>query len=197
MLKYPLSTLLYIAKINIKDTIQDSLKLHNNVDVKLTIEVKNKNGKVIKQHKQHSHSFVESFLNYLYILWTQTSPVPAANMNYVDGLQIGTGTTTPTPNDTALTSPIANGKGSGQMVYPSAPTFTAPVVSGDTTSMTIKSMFVNNSGASITVTEVGLFTQWTSNDYGYGMITHDLLSSPVTVPNNASITIIYTISVTT
>jgi len=197
MLKYPLSTLLYIAKINIKDTIQDTLKLHNNIDVKLTIEVKDKNGKIIKQHKQHSHSFVAGFLNYLYDIWTPTSVVYAANLNYTDGLQIGTGTATPTPSDTALTSPITNGSGSGEMVYPSAPTITSPVVSGDTTSMTIKSMFVNNSGASITVTEVGLFTQWTTNDYGYGMISHDLLSSPVTVPNNASITIIYTISVTT
>jgi len=197
MIKYPISTLIYLAKLSIKDKLQDTLKLNNNVDAYITIEVKDKNGNIIKRHKQHSHSFVEGFLNALYTIWKQTTQVTAANMNYVGGLQIGTGTTPPSPQDTALTNAIANGTGSGQMVYPSGPTFIAPVVNGDTTTMQIQSTIVNNSGASITVTEVGLFTQYTTSDYGYGMMAHDLLSSPITVPNGTAITITYTISVTT
>ena len=65
MLRYPLSTLLYLAKINIKDKIQDTLKLHNNIDIRLTAIIKDKDGKIIKVHKQRSHSFVSNFLSLL------------------------------------------------------------------------------------------------------------------------------------
>ena len=62
MLRYPISTLLYLAKINIKDKIQDALKLHNNIDIRIEAKVIDKNGKIIKVHKQKSHSFVMNFL---------------------------------------------------------------------------------------------------------------------------------------
>jgi len=197
MIKYPISTLVYLAKLNIKDKLQDTLKLHNNVDAYITIEVKDKNGNIIKRHKQHSHSFVEGFLSKLYYDWNQPSSVSIGYMGYNTGLQIGIGNATPKPTDTALTTAITNGTGSGQMTYPSQPTFIAPVVNGDTTTMQIQSTIVNNSGASITVTEAGLIATGPNSAYSRGMMAHDLLSSPVTVPNGTAITITYTISVTT
>ena len=199
MIKYPLSTLLYIAKINIKDTIQHTLKLHDNVDAYITIEVKDKNGNILKRHKQHSHSFVNNFLTGLYIFWANAPTICAGYLGYSTGLQIGTGTTPPSPNDTALTDPIANGTGAGQMTYPSSPNFTEPVVNGNTSTMTIQSTITNNSGASIIVSEVGLNGKSPGCNFNAltGLLTHDLLSSPITVPNGTAITITYTISVTT
>ena len=194
MFKYPISTILYLAKLSIKDKIQDILKLHNNINVYITIKVKDKNGKIIKQHKQHSHSFVANFLTDLILLTSQAE----GTVIYLvaTNIYIGTGTTPPLPSDTALTSPISNGTGSGEMVYPSKPTFSSVAINGQTSSFTITSIFTNNSGASITVSEVG-WIGGTANSGFTGMLTHDLLSSPITVPNLSEIEIIYTISVTT
>jgi len=197
MLKYPISTILYLAKLSIKDKIQDILKLHNNVDAYITIEVKDKNGNIIKRYKQHSHSFVKNFLIGLNTIFASGVGSTSGVLNYSTGIQIGTGTTTPTPNDTSLTDPIANGSGAGQMTYPSTPYFTSPVVNGNTSTMTIQSSITNNSGSPITVSEVGLLSQNSNGQAFAGLLTHDLLSSPVTVPNGTAITITYTISVTT
>jgi len=248
MLKYPLSTLLYIAKINIKDTIQDALKLHNNIDMRLTITVKDKNGKIIKQHKQRSHSFVSNFLSilasgmacsyhqdfsnvsygYYYTItngdyaaynpyyWVINClyPLNDSSNDSTYGIVVGSGTATPTPNDYKLGNQIVNGTSSGQLVYgahtinpapqqigsasqlttTSTPSSGLLPVSGNTTSFQISRTFQNQSGASIIVSEVGLYTQ-TPN--GYALIVHDLLSSPITIPNNAVLTIIYTISTST
>ena len=248
MLKYPLSTILYLAKINIKDTIQDALKLHNNIDVRLTVTVKDKDGKIIKVHKQKSHSFVSNFLSilasgmacsyhqnfsnisygYYYII--TNGEYAAYNPYYwvintlfdlndsandsTYGIVVGTGTATPTPNDYALGNQIINGTSTGQLVYGAheispAPqtigsasqltTTTTPTsgilpVSGNTTSFQVSRTFQNQSGTSITVSEVGIYVQ-TPN--GYALIIHDLLSSPITIPNNAVLTIVYTISTST
>jgi len=246
MLKYPLSTLLYIAKINIKDTIKDALRLHNNIDVRLSITVKDKNGKIIKQHKQYSHSFLMSFLamlsslmlnayntegNWYYFkittgLWYSIDSYTTTAydlLNILDvandstyGIVVGTGTTPPTPNDFALENQIVNGTGSGQLIYgahsvsptPATTTLSAQsttpttgllTISGNTTSFTVSRTFQNQSGASITVSEVGIITEsmLTGGAVEYILLIHDLLSSAITVPNMSVMAITYTISVTT
>jgi len=220
MLRYPISTILYLAKLNIKDKIQDILKIHNNIDVRLTIKVKDKDGKIIKYHKQRSHSFVANFMALLGTLlsktaynWTDISGnveqffTGNVNINIIlnancgslgnCGIVIGTGTATPTPQDYKLGNQIANGTGSGQMVY-NSPSFSAPTVSGNTITFKITQSFENESGASITVTEVGIQAE-TDNTSApdYVLIVHDLLSSPITVANLSILQITYTISVTT
>ena len=251
MLKYPLSTLLYLAKINIKDTIQDALKLHNNIDISLTAIIKDKDGKVIKVHKQRSHSFLMNFAallasimlnlnnssnNHYYFLATNNQwyslPTPpylnayevfsmldsANDSTY--GIVVGTGTATPTPNDYALGNQIVNGTGSGQLEYSghsisptagtssisgqsSMPSSGVLTPSGNITSFKISRQFTNQSGASITVSEVGIISyttayQTSSSDINvYVLLIHDLLSSPITVPNLSILQITYTISVTT
>ena len=246
MLRYPISTLLYLAKISIKDKIQDALKLHNNIDVKITVTVKDKDGKIIKVHKQRSHSFVSNFLSILasslatsynqnfstaygyyyritngnYAAYDPTYDInqlfdlndSANDSNY--GIVVGSGTATPTPNDYALGNQIVNGTGAGQLVYgahtinpapqsigssfavttTSQPTSGLLPVSGNTTSWQISRQFTNQSGASITVSEVGIYTNTVN---GVTLIVHDLLSSPVTVPYLSILQITYTISVTT
>jgi len=253
MLKYPISTLLYLAKLSIKDKIQDILKLHNNIDVKITVIVKDKDGKIIKVHKQRSHSFVSNFLSIIastlassynqsissttygyfhritngnYAQYNPNSYIFNSLLNLNDsandskyGIVVGTGTATPTPNDYELQSQIQNGTGSGQLVYGAHTISPAPVsngtidyyttastpssgvlpVSGNTTSWQISRTFQNQSGASITVSEVGLISQIYvyNSPTVFVLLAHDLLSSPITIPNNAVLTIVYTISVTT
>ena len=248
MLKYPISTILYLAKLSIKDKIQDILKLHNNIDVKLTAIVKDKDGKIIKVHKQRSHSFLMNFLailgmamlqpfgnvnNYYYVLatngaWYNVAPgaqlpqilaiLDGANDSSY-GIVVGSGTAKPTPNDYELQSQIQNGTGSGQLQYgehlisptpgtgsvndqASTPTTGVLTVSGNTTSFIVSRTFTNNSGASIIVSETGIIAKisdWyqAGTQSVYVLIIHDLLSSPITIPNGGIMAITYTISVTT
>jgi len=253
MLKYPISTILYLTKINIKDTIKDALKLHNNIDIRLTVTVKDKNGKIIKQHKQYSHSFVSNFLallasslassyiqgfgnttfGYFFIPtngnYAQYNPNTQVVNTVFDlndgandstyGIVVGSGTATPKPTDYTLQSPIDNGTGTGQLQYGQHSIGTAPVsngtsyyystsatpssgllpISGNTTSWLISRTFTNNSGASVQVSEVGLITKmyWSNNSTLLILITHDLLSSAITIPNGGVMAVTYTISVTT
>ena len=225
MLRYPISTLLYLAKISIKDKIQDILKLHNNIDIKVEVKVIDKNNKIIKYHKQRSHSFVANFLGVLanYFVDTPFNTVSVFKATNTSGTQfstvyplygndgandstygivVGTGTATPTPTDTNLESQIVNGTGTGQLVY-SAHTFNpssgSVITSNNTAYFTITRQFTNQSGSPITVSEVGFIavTKDTSSNTDYVLIIHDLLSSPVTVPNLSILQITYTISVTT
>jgi len=245
MLRYPISTLLYLAKINIKDKIQDALKLHNNIDIRLTAIIKDKDGKIIKQHKQRSHSFLMNFLaaiatplinsygsmSNLYVFrntgstwwcyapsYTNITNMLNANDNSNDssyGIVVGTGTAPPTPTDYNMEAIISNGTGSGKLLYgahtispasgigtsnqSTQPSSGVLTPSGNTTSFSMTRTFQNQSGASITVSEVGIIaeaTAYTQNTI-YILIIHDLLSSPITIPNGGVMAITYTISVTT
>jgi len=250
MLKYSISTILYLAKINIKDKIQDALKLKDNLDIRLTVTVKDKDGKIIKQHKQHSHSFVSNFLaiiaslmansygthnNYYFYqstsgTWwsftynnvntgvtdfTTTLTILDSANDSTYGIVVGTGTAPPKPTDYNLESIIQNGTGSGQLIYGAHTLSPAPnpgngenssqpstgvlTPSGNTTSIQISRTFQNQSGASITVSETGIIAKNLAYEATavYVLIIHDLLSSPITIPNGGVMAITYTISITT
>jgi len=107
------------------------------------------------------------------------------------GIQVGTGTTANSTSTYALSAQIANGTGSGQLSYgPHAYSWSA----GSTSTSVSRGPFINNSGASITVSEVGLV--WKSNDSGYAfLMIRDVLSSSFTVANGSSFVAQYTISI--
>jgi len=246
MLKYPISTLLWLTKQSIKDKIQDILKIHNNIDIKVEVKVIDKDGKIIKIHKQKSHSFLMNFLamigglmvnpygsenNYYYFLattgtWWSYSPNYTTVQNTLTildsandstyGIVVGTGTATPTPMDYKLGNQIVNGTSTEQLVYGAHSVSPAPATggisgattqpstgvltpSGNTTSFQISRTFQNQSGASITVSEVGIiaYVMLNGDNQEYVLIIHDLLSSAITIPNNGVMAITYTISVTT
>jgi len=109
------------------------------------------------------------------------------------GIQVGTGTAANSTSTYALASQIANGTGSGRLSYGSH-SYTS--WSTGMTSTTVTRSFSNGSGASITVSEVGLV--WASNyngPYDFLMI-RDVLSSSVTITNGGGTTFQYTISIT-
>ena len=96
-------------------------------------------------------------------------------------IKVGTSDIPFSANGTALGALIADGSGSGELVYGAMPGVgtVEPFVSGNKTKMSITREFTNNSGADITVREVGLFS-------GSDMLARLILANPITLANNES-----------
>jgi len=191
-----------------------------NVKAYLKIKIIDENGKCLYYRRYRSRSFVIGFLNDFFatmagqtITNTNTSDtsytvstidqtiVQANSNNSAFGIQIGTGTTTPSITDSSLSLLIANGTGAGQMQYGGVNVTGAVTnTSNNTGYITVTRTFTNNSGSSITVSEVGIVA-WSGNATGqsnqYYLIIHDLLPTPITVPNGSSLSISYEIQVAT
>jgi hypothetical protein len=107
------------------------------------------------------------------------------------GILIGSSDTPVAIGQYILGSKIAHGTSSGQMSYG---TTTVEALTKDTTwQFRVVRTFTNNSGATITVRELGLFIQVT-NPTKQVMLARDVLPSPVTVPNGSTLTVRYIIS---
>jgi hypothetical protein len=190
-----------------------------NVKAYLKIKVIDGNGKCTYYRRYRSRSFVANFLR---TIFTNLSGQSVNNVNtsggsystnfrdditVVDGsndstygILIGSGTSAPTIIDDNLSQVISNGASIGQMQY-GAVSVTGAVTNTSTNSgyITVTRTFTNNSGSSITVSEVGLVA-WSGNNFGsnqFYLIIHDLLPSPITVPNGSSLSISYEIQVKT
>jgi hypothetical protein len=191
-----------------------------NVKVYLKIKVIDRNGKCIYYRRYRSRSFVANFLR---VIYTNLSGVSINNVNTNGnsysitprdsivvnavanaeffGIQIGSGTKPPSITDNSLSQVITSGTGVGQMQY-GATSVTSPVIntSNNTGYIQITRTFTNNSGSSITVSEVGIVAYAEGYDGQSNqpyLIIHDLLPSPITVPNGSSLTIAYDIQVAT
>ena len=110
------------------------------------------------------------------------------------GIQVGTGTAANSTSTYALASQIANGTSSGQLSYGS---HSYTQWTAGNTSTGVFRVFINNSGASITVSEVGLVFEVNYNYTYYDFIMiRDVLSSSFTVANGGSFNVQYTIAIT-
>jgi len=190
-----------------------------NVKAYLKVKVIDKNGKCIYYRRYRSRSFVANFLRQLF---TNLSGQSINNVNTSGGsysigttdniivndgsnddsygILIGTGTSAPSIINNNLSQVISNGASVGQMQY-GAVSVTGAVTNTSTNTgyITVTRTFTNNSGSSITVSEVGLVA-WSGNNLQtnqYYLIIHDLLPSPITVPNGSSLSISYEIQVAT
>jgi hypothetical protein len=197
----------------------------------LTFKITDANGTVIKEWTEPAHSLNENFATIIWALWdaaqaevTDTGgtaiyirgasggawsvTAPSGNTSY--GIVIGSGASagsTPSPSTYKLVAQIPQGTSSGQIEY-GAVSLTAVGVSGQTSSFTISRSFTNVSGASLTVTEIGLavyitgFAMTTVSTASavtsdYILISYDIPSSAISVANGQTLTITYTFSVTT
>jgi hypothetical protein len=180
------------------------------------IEVKDK-GKVIYSKQFESHSFVGQWLQLLYGMFgrnslsilNNNSPAQAVFVSPLDmnagsgnqsyGIQVGSGTTK-SINDTGLDSLILNGNSAGQLAY-GAMSFTSPTINTTTNqgNFSVSRSFTNNSGGSVTVSEVGIVLQTYASDgnFHYIFIIHDILSSPITLANSQVLTVTYIFSIQT
>jgi len=114
----------------------------------------------------------------------------AGNVNY--GIRVGTSSQAVAISDYHLIAAIAQGVGAGQLQH-GAMSYVAPSTVGSTRRFTCSRTFTNGSGADITVNEVGIYACGGTTPY-YFCIERSLLT--FTVPNGASRTVTYTISVT-
>lgn len=178
-----------------------------------TLVVRDRHGRVIKRIRRRSRSYVIAFLDSLNATWSQTNrsvtdtagtvqtiqtnmrmdlTAPATNAAY--GPVVGTGTTAVAITDSKLVTPIVHGTGAGQMEY-QVTAVSAPSTSGSTRSCTVQRVFINNSGASITIQECGVYGLDLQTSK-YFCLVRDLVSGGLAVPAGGSATITYTIGVT-
>jgi len=194
----------------------------------LAVVVRDASGNIVKVHKQWSHSPTANFMSVMlprtyylntghgppitftngstYYYQQNTYPLyyPSNGSNcqtYLIGIQVGSGSQTNQYGATNLASPIANGSGTGQLVYGQVSVSSAPTVSGNSVYFYISQTFNNNSGGTLTITEVGIFVNMClyltsgSNVSGTALVWYDVLSSAISVPNGGSVTIYYTFTV--
>lgn len=178
-----------------------------------TLEVRDREGRLLKRIRRRSRSYVIGFLDFLAADWrnasgsitdtggTSRTVTPAmdyaCNGAYQDdtyGPVVGTGTTAVAVTDTKLVTQIAQGSGAGQLDH-LATTTTAPATSGSTRSFTVQRVFVNNSGGTITIQECGVYGLESANSWKFCLV-RDLVSGGQAVANGGSATLTYTIGVT-
>jgi hypothetical protein len=114
------------------------------------------------------------------------------------GIVVGSGSTPVSPTDYRLASKISHGTGAGRLDYES---HTVTSAYSDTSSyFEIARSFVNRSGGDVIVREVGLIARnyWKDLNSVYVdvkfLIARDVLQNPILVPNLASLTVRYRIS---
>jgi len=189
------------------------------------VVVRDAKGKIMRIEEAPSKSFI---LNFLYVWWvclnlntsasissvngsgqettmTPDEPMgwaswagPLSGMQYT-GIQVGSGTSSPSASSPYLESLILNGTGSGQLTY-GTNTVTSPSISSNPATLQITNTFTNNSGGSVTVGEIGLapaLSNWETGVHEAVLMIHDVLSPAASVPNGGTITVTYTLQVNT
>jgi len=112
------------------------------------------------------------------------------------GIMVGTGTTPPNIEDHALQVQCGHGSGAGQFSH-GAVTFGLPTSDATTSHFTVTRDFSNNSGALITVNEVGLYVAALAINYNgyvedaYFLVIRDVISGGVDVPSGQTLTVNY------
>ena len=147
-------------------------------------QVKDASGRItVPFRRRMAHSFVVGFAKLLNLKMAMREPqsitdtggtgrtIPSINdmdttqaaSSNTFGLVVGTGTNAESINDTALQTVIAHGTGAGQLQY-GASTVALPSSDSTSTSCILTRVFTNASGGTVTVTEIGVYTN--TNDTG-------------------------------
>lgn len=123
--------------------------------------------------------------------------VMAGSGNDAFGIQVGTGTTTPTNTDYSLQSKIANGTGSGQLVYGSQQETDPAITAEGNVDFLLTRDFTNSSGATITVNEIGVVIRVydTGGSARYFLILRDVVTAH-DVLNGETLTVQYKLRTT-
>jgi hypothetical protein len=192
------------------------------------IEVRDKNGKLLERKRIKSHSWLKQFIAWLRMCALQGGSVLTSTINDVTGtvrtvpstaaeyasaftmgynggagvdtygMVVGSGDTPNSISTYALASKIAHGTGSGQLVHGATTVEDVVNPSGNDLQFRTTRTFTNNSGASVTVKEIGIYgtVKDTSYNIRYFCIVRDVLSSPSSIPDGATMTIRYIVKIT-
>jgi hypothetical protein len=190
--------------VNMTQKLKSELDLGLKYDIEL--ELRDKDGKLLKKWVQEGRSWVKWFLFLLYIYMAQSSftitktdgssvsQSPAVGMLSIAagwgsdtaGIVVGTSDLAWSIEQYKLDSKISHGNGSGQLLY-------GVTTVDDVTPMTngyrifVSRVFNNNSGSSVIVKEVGIYCGVPA------MFARDVLTAPVEVQNLQSLTVRYCI----
>ena len=119
-----------------------------------------------------------SYTSAQYLPYLFTTEAEANNVEY--GILVGTGTTTPAQDDYALETKILHGSTSGKLQYGATVVNEAAIV-GSNVDMVVTRTFINASGATITIREVGLavYERWSGSTAYYFLWAHDSVNQSV------------------
>jgi len=130
---------------------------------------------------------------------------PNSNSNqqtYLINIMVGSGSQINTYNAYNLKAPITNGSGTGQLIYSTLNIPTGITINGNQAYFIVSQTFVNQSGNTVNITEVGIVINLgihdsaNKQDFTGSVLTwYDVLSSPISVANGQQVVIYYTFSV--
>lgn len=181
-----------------------------------SVEARDRYGKLLKREKRKSRSYVQQWNELVCVQAGRKTSFSIKDIDGVDqavnydegnfymtgqlnvtnwGIVVGTGVTAVTISDYALAALCANGTGENQLLYLEGTVADAAVVGSDC-SFTNTRIALNNSGATITVGEIGVHVVGTTNGSDYFLVIRDVLASSIEVPDGGAITVVYTIKVT-
>jgi len=133
---------------------------------------------------------------------------PNANASYTPPgylvmIQVGSGQQSNPFSATKLAAPIANGSGTGQLLYGSVSVASNIVASGSSAYFQISQAYTNATSGTVTITEVGIVVQVytcsanksSPTNCGQVLVWYDVLSSAINVSAGGSVTIYYTFTV--
>jgi hypothetical protein len=202
----------------------------------LTVVVKDSEGKIIRVHKQQSHSPTANFIWLLlpltyykntgntftitntggstcsyqlgntsintYLFYPNTYYNANQTVNLVM-IQVGSGSQPSPYNAHSLAAPLANGSGTGQLIYGTPSTSSNIVASGASAYFYITQAFNNQSSSAVIITEIGIILLISLSNYGIStaskcgnvLMWYDVLSSYISVPAGGTVTITYTFTV--
>jgi hypothetical protein len=165
-------------------------------------------GRVVKRGRQPVKSWVKAWILFLYASFGNanvsvtdtggTSRTINAGYSLVAyggtgdsrfGIVVGSSDTPVNRDDYKLGSQISHGSSTGQLMYGGG-SVDAPVTYSTGYLTRIIRVFTNNSGADITVKEIGIYAYWGTTPY-FLCIIRDVLTTPVTIPNGYSLTVRY------
>ncbi len=112
------------------------------------------------------------------------------------GIFVGTGSTAADKDDTSLETKIADGSGSGQLTHQSMVAYQGALGTSTGFTTLFERTFQNDSGASITINEVGTESEWDANT-GAGtsikrfLMVHDVLATGVVVLDSEAVVVRY------
>uniref|UniRef100_A0A6M3Y0Z1 Uncharacterized protein n=1 Tax=viral metagenome TaxID=1070528 RepID=A0A6M3Y0Z1_9ZZZZ len=182
-----------------------------------TIEVRDKEGKLLSRERRKSRSYVQQWNELVCVQVGQKAALSMKDTGGTDrdittngynfavtggvgadslGVVVGTGSTAVTIADYALAVKCDEGTGANQLNY-LACTVSDPTVLAPSCSFTILRSALNNSGSTITVAEIGVYMlgRYGTTSY-YFLAIRDVLTTTQTVPDGGAITVVYTLKVT-
>lgn len=182
------------------------------INTTIRIDRINKQNKILPGKEYKANSWVVAFLKGIMANFTAANETQVdtgnisrnlSNTGYfivnigagvdIQGIVVGTGNTAVTVDDYALETKIAHGVGAGQLSYQavSADADCANSPAG-TWFVNINRTFINNSGDSILIKEVGIYAKSTN----YYCIERTVLDTPYTVLNGEGCVVNYKIAIT-